>query len=201
MPVEAGHLWSNRMIKIRPAQLDDALPMGKVIVDTFLASNRGLMSEAAWQRRKENWTYEVSAGNWRDLMLEIAAGRAPATCLYVAEDEAGKVVGMALGCPSKDEQDRADVGEIDVLYVSEAYQRRGIGSLLTQATAAHLARAGMTRLHICTPANNVQGRRFYEKLGGRVEGMREDDEDGEVVTLVVYAWSDIHTLVNLTVTR
>ena len=183
-------------MKIRPASYEDALPMARVIVDTFLSSNRGIMSEAAWLKRKQEWTYEVSAGNWAEAVEEIKSGKTPLCCLYVAEDERGEVVGLAYGCPSKDAADPKEVGEIDILYVRESHQRKGIGRALAQATAAHLARLGMTRLHICTPVENKEGRVFYDRLGGQVVSTRDDYEDGELCVLVVYEWPDMQAFAN-----
>ncbi len=183
-------------MKIRLAKVEDALGMARVIVDTFLSSNRGIMSEEALRKRKEEWTYVVSAGNWKKAIEGIADGAMPLSCLYVAEAETGEIVGLALGGPSKDENDPAEVGEIDVLYVSESYQRKGIGRALARAAAAHLARFGMTRLHICTPTANTEGRIFYDRIGGQVIGTREDYEDGELIPLVVYEWPDMQTFAN-----
>lgn len=184
-------------MKIRPANIEDALPMAHVIVDTFLAANQGLMSAQALQRRKEQWTYEASARDWQETMQAIAQGSSPYTCLFVAEDDGGEVIGFAMGCASKDKDAPQDVGEIDILYVRESHQRRGIGRALAQAAAAHLADVGMTKLHICTPEASTQARRFYDGLGGRVIATRDDYDDGELIVLVVYEWRDIRLFADL----
>lgn len=181
-------------MKIRPATVEDAPGMARVIVDTFLASNRGIMSPEALQRRKQTWTYEVSARNWRRAIEEMTEGDS-AICIYVAEDEGGQVVGLSLGCPARDETATAEVGEIDVLYVAESHQRRGIGRALAQTTAAHLAGWGMRKLQICTPVANTQARRFYNKLGGRIIGTRDDYDEGEVIPLVIYEWANIQAFI------
>lgn len=184
-------------MKIRLATVDDARGMARVIVDTFLAANRGVLSEEAWQRRKAEWTHEVSARNWESAINGIADSSSPTECIYVAEDETGEIVGVAMGCPSPDENDPKDIGpknigEVNLLYVSESHQKQGIGRALVQATAAHLARSGMTKLHIATAEANTEGRIFYERIGGRIVGTRQDFGDGEPLPLVVYEWPDIH---------
>lgn len=173
--------------------------MARVIVDTFLETNRGLMSDAAWQRRKDEWTYDVSARDWQETIEAIAESHTPPMCIYVAEDDGGEVVGFAYACPSKDEEDvdsQAFIGEIDVLYVRKSHQRQGYGRALAQKAAAYLAHCGMTKLHICTPDNSPDSRRFYEKLGGQVVRTRDDFEDGEKIVLVVYEWQDIWAFAN-----
>lgn len=188
-------------MKIRPAQAADAPVMARVIIDTFLETNRGLMSEAAWQRRKDEWTYDVSARYWLEVIEAIKHGDVPMMCLFVAEDERGDVVGFAYGCPSSDELENGEdcqvvIGEVDVLYVRKSHQRQGYGRALAQATALYLARRGMKKLHICTPDNSVDSRRFYEKLGGQVVKTRDDFEDEEKIVLVVYEWADIWAFAN-----
>jgi GNAT superfamily N-acetyltransferase len=184
-------------MKIRPAQFEDALPMARVFVDTFLSVARDHMSEEAFQKRKQEWPYEMFANNWQKTMVEIAEGVTPLICICVAEDETGEVVGFSLGCPSKDKEDPAEVGQIDLLYVRESHQRKGIGRALAQAAAAHLARLGMTRLHILTPVDHTQGRQFYDKLGGQVVGTRDDHDDGEVIPLVIYEWPDMQAFADM----
>jgi ribosomal protein S18 acetylase RimI-like enzyme len=186
-------------MKIRPAVFADALPMAHVIVDAFLVANRDIMSEEAIERREREWTYEVSARNWEDAIVEIGNDPTSRKCLYVAIDDFGDgtegVVGFALGCPSKTMSAPKHVGEIDILYVHNDHQRRGIGRALVQAVAADLAQKGMTAIHIVTPVALTASRRFYEALGGQVIGTTEDHEDGEVVPLVVYEWPDSRVLI------
>jgi L-amino acid N-acyltransferase YncA len=181
---------------IRPARMDDTPGMARVIVDTFMWANEGLMSAAALQQRRAEWTYDVSARAWAETLAEIAEGRAPGCCVYVAEDAAGEVVGLAYGCPAQAaaEQEHAHVGEVDVLYVRVSHHGQGIGRNLVQAVAAYLAECGMTQLHIATVAASRQARGFYEALGGRVVGTREDEDHGDIIPLVVYGWEDIRVL-------
>ena len=170
-------------IKIRLAQYEDALPMAQVIVDTFLSANRGIMSEWALRKREQEWTYEVSARNWEEAIVDIANGSSARSCIYVAEDETEGVVGLSMGCPSKSKDDPEEVGEVDILYVRESHQRQGIGRALVQAVAADLAQMGMTTIHIYTPVASTEARSFYKALGGRAIGTRDDVDDGEVIPL------------------
>ena len=180
-------------MKIRPAEPDDALPIAKVIIDTFYATYPGPASKQGLDEFKQS-IYPESAARWRQRIEDIASGAAPRSCIYVAEDEGG-VVGISYACPSKDESAPDGVGELDMLYIRESHQRQGIGTALVGITAEHLARLDVTTLHICTPTDHTQGRRFYEKLGGIVVATREDYEDGEIIPLVVYEWTDLAALV------
>ena len=195
-------------MKIRPAQVEDAPAMGRVIVDTFMASNQGILSEEALQRRRQEWTREDSARNWERALRQIAGEESPRECIFVAEDENGEVVGLAMGSPASYEREKNEeveptgeeapreenIGEVTVLYVLPSHQGQGIGRALVMATAAQLARWEMTKLRIYTLSANVAGRRFYEKIGGIVVGTVNDVGEGEVIPMVVYEWAQIQTL-------
>jgi ribosomal protein S18 acetylase RimI-like enzyme len=178
---------------IRTAQMEDARAMAHVIVDTFLSAHQGMISQEELRWRKEEWTYEVSARNWSEALREIAEGISPRSCIYVAVDESGEVVGLADGVPVESAE---NTGEIDVLYVRENYQGQGIGRALVQAVAAHLAQMGMTTLHIGVLKANTPARGFYEALGGRVVEERVFEEgDRFPEPGVIYEWTDTRALI------
>jgi ribosomal protein S18 acetylase RimI-like enzyme len=177
---------------VRVARVEDAPGMARVMVDTFLSAHRGQMPEEAWRKRREEWTYEVSENSWARKLREIEDDR-PQECIYVALDDAGDVAGLAVGGPPRADGPE-DTGEIHMLYVRESHQRRGLGRLLVQAVAAHLAQMGRHQLLIGCLAANAPARRFYEALGGRLVGEREYDEDGVMLPEVVYGWPDTQAL-------
>ena len=47
-----------------------------------------------------DWTPEVSAQAWARELREIAAGTGSHECLYVAVDEGGELIGLAMGGPA-----------------------------------------------------------------------------------------------------
>lgn len=179
---------------VRIARVEDAPAMARVTVDTFLSAHRDQMPEAAWTKRNEEWTYEVSEHSWARTLREIAEGARHEQCIYVALDEAGEVVGLAVGgIPRADGPE--DTGEVHMLYVRESHQGRGHGRRLVGAVAAHLAQRGRHALVIGCLIANAPARRFYEALGGCLIGEREYDEEGVMLPEVVYGWADIRALV------
>lgn len=178
-------------MEIRVAREADAPAMGRIMVDTYLAAHRDQMPAEAWTKRAQEWTHEVSAHGWARELRAIAAGGQE--CIYVAE-EAGEIVGLAMGGPAQAE-DRALTGEVSALYVLASHQGRGLGRRLLQAVAADLAQHGMIALQIGCLAANAPARRFYEAIGGRLIGERLFDEEGVLLPEVVYEWADITTLV------
>jgi ribosomal protein S18 acetylase RimI-like enzyme len=176
---------------VRHACLDDAAEMARVVVDTFLSAHRGQMPEAAWLRRRDEWTYEVSERGWRRTLQVVGDGARPLQCVYVAEAKAGQVVGVAMG--RQMEWDEA-LGEVPALYVRETHQGQGAGRALLRAVALHLRTGGVSALDVAVLASNTPARRFYEALGGHVTGERTFDEGGFMLPEVVYRWADLDQL-------
>ena len=70
---------------IRAAAADDSPALGRVMVESWLSAHRGLIPDAAWQKRADEWTPEVSAEAWLRFFAAQAEGQAPRTALLVAE--------------------------------------------------------------------------------------------------------------------
>ena len=184
------------MITIRPAQPQDADGMAHMMVDAYLAAHHGHVPEEAWQRRKAEWTYDVSARAWRRSLVEIVDGVATQNCIFLAVDEdSDNIVGLAMGVPSEEEA-LTNAGEIVALYISRGHQRHGLGRQLVHAVAAHMAGKGKTALLIGVLAANISGRHFYEALGGQIVGARQSDDYGFRLDEVLYGWSAIYAIAN-----
>lgn len=178
---------------IRMARESDAQAMGRMMVATFLAAHRNHMSTEAWEKRVREWTPEVSARGWAETLRDIAIGDAPHECLYVAEDEDGAIVGLAMGGPADNAP--THVGAVNALYIDTSHQGLGLGRQLLQAVATHLAQVGFLCLQIGCVAANVHAQGFYTRMGGRVIGERLFDEDGTLLPELIYEWADITLLV------
>jgi ribosomal protein S18 acetylase RimI-like enzyme len=179
---------------VREARLADAAAMGRVTVDTFLAAHRGQIPEAVWERRRKDWTHDVSARAWERALRQIADGTSPQECVYVAESETGEIIGVAMAGVDAD----LATAEVYSLYVHPRHQSQGVGRRLLAAVAAHVARHGITRMTIAVLEANAPARRFYEALGGQVVGERPLEEAGFRLPEVVYVWPDVRTLVTET---
>src|SRR5262245_10165289 len=85
---------------IRAAHEAAAPAMGKVMVSTYLAADRDQQPAEVWAKRAEEWTPEVSAQGWARTLREITSGDRSQDCIYVAADEGGEIVGLAMGGPA-----------------------------------------------------------------------------------------------------
>lgn len=111
---------------IRPAQEEDAPAMGQVMVASYLAAHRDQMPAEAWTKRAEEWTPEVSADGWARTLREIATDERLQDCTYVALDEGGEIVGLAMSGPANAEK-LPQTGAVYALYISTRHQA-GTGS-------------------------------------------------------------------------
>lgn len=164
------------MIEIRDATPDDAPAMARVIVDTWFAAHKGQVSEARYQQRRDTWGYAESERGWR---RSIGEADGESARVLVAADQ-GRIIAVAAS-----EVIGKDHAEVGALYVDSSHQRAGIGRRLLHATIDHYRRLRIPTLHIAVLAANRPARDFYEALGGRESGTREEPDGVEVV----YAWN------------
>ncbi len=195
----AVNRWSqltltDREVRIRAAVGDDAPAMGRVMVESFLAAHRGQMPDAAWQKRVEEWTPEVSARGWSRTLAEQGGGTGARIVLLVAEDDAGVLIGLVFGS-AVDEEPSRSIAEIGALYVLPDRRGQGVGGSMLRAASRELAALGFSALHVGVLSANLPARTFYEAMGGCEIGSGTSDERGNLLPLTIYGWSDIGALI------
>ena len=163
------------MINIRVAEPDDAPEMARVIVDTWFAAHEGQVPVEKFRQRREQWGYAESEQGWRRILGE---GRDGSSQAWVATSD-GRVIAVAAG-----EILGGGVAEVGALYVDVPYQRSGTGRRLITAVIDHYRGVAISKLDIAVLAANQPARTFYERLGGREAGTREDPEGLEII----YSW-------------
>lgn len=185
-----------RQVRVRIAAIDDAPAMGRVMVESFLAAHRGQMPEAAFQKRVDEWTPEVSATGWSRVLEAISDGNRDRDVVLVAEDDDG-LVGLVCGGAAEGGAADGTTCEIGALYVHPGHLGHGIGRALLRAAAQHLADLGYHELHIGVLSANNPARDFYEAMGGREIGQGLDDEEGHLLPLTIYGWADVTDLASV----
>jgi len=145
-------------MQIRQAKVKDSAGLARVQVDSYQTAYAGLLPQPYLDR----FTCTEQEQDWRDLLsCELN------DIVYVAETDAGEIVGYALGRPGVSDVSPYD-GELVALHVRRSHQRRGIGRRLVAAIAAQLQRRGCTSLMLWVLGEN-SSRLFYERLGGSVD--------------------------------
>lgn len=169
---------------IREATPEDAGGISRVRVDTWRSAYAGLVPRAHLDSLK----YEEKEQFFRQLIL---SGK---ESFFVAEQEPGQVIGFA-SCGPEREGDPVYRGEMYAIYVLEAYQRQGIGHMLTMAIAEKLLRDGYTSMLVWVLAANKYSH-FYECLGGKKIGSRKYEIAGSMLDLTAYGWTDLKAIIN-----
>jgi GNAT superfamily N-acetyltransferase len=171
-------------MEIRPATSKDAPSLGALMVSAWLSAHRGQMREDAWNKRKVEWTPEVSAAGWARVLAEQAACEVPADVLLVADADEGPV-GLAYACI---DESSSTMAEIKALYVATGRRGEGVGRALLQAIAEELRRLGCATVRLEVLSANLPARGFYEHLGGRQIGNGWFDEGGQLQPVTYYEW-------------
>ncbi|MGC4190239.1 MAG: GNAT family N-acetyltransferase [Thermomicrobiales bacterium] len=164
-------------MKVRAARLEDAPAIAAVHVRTWQDVYRGHMPDAFLdaltpERRRPFW----------DRMLAEAA---PPWATFVAEDEAGTVVGFCSVGPSRapDSLDGAsrpssETGEVYSIYVLPDRQGRGAGRMLLDAVCDALRENGFAEAVLWVLAGNAPAIGFYERMGWRPDGAAKQEDIG-----------------------
>jgi ribosomal protein S18 acetylase RimI-like enzyme len=180
-------------VRIRAATVDDAPAMGRVMVESWLSAHHGQMPEAAFQKRVQEWTPEVSARGWARALTEQAVTSNPREVFLVAEDDDGVLVGLVSGAAAADEPS-GSIAEIGSLYVLPSRRGQRVGRSLLGAACRELGDLGCSSLRIGVLAANLPARAFYQAMGGREVDQRMFDEEGHLLPMTVYVWADITTV-------
>ncbi|MCU0546682.1 MAG: GNAT family N-acetyltransferase [Oscillatoriaceae cyanobacterium Prado104] len=167
---------------IRSATIDDAPAIARVNVDTWRTAYRNIIPAAFLA----NLSYEARANNWREIFLD-AKNTGVFAC--VAENESGKIIGFAAGCPER--TGKYDYrGELSAIYILEAYQRQGIGRKLVREVATKLAESNLNSMLLWVLEDN-SACKFYEALGGEIVGDRETVRAGILLKELAYGWREL----------
>ena len=186
----SANVGEEQQMKVRNAVPDDAPAMGRVMVEAWLTAHRGQMPDAAWHKRVNEWSPDVSAQAWARAIAERAQGRHRRDVLLVAEDDADDLIALVLGTEAGDDA-LGSVAEIGALYVRPDRQGQGIGRSLMMAAGNELVSLGFTKLQIGVLTANLPARGFYEAMGGHEIGQRTFDEEGYLLPETIYEWTDI----------
>ena len=168
-------------MQIRKAKVEDSAGLARVQVDSYQTTYAGIFP----QSYLDCFSYEEQEGDWQDLLLSELED-----VLYVAETDAGEIVGYVLGRPGPSEIPPYD-SELVALHVRHSHQRRGIGRQLVATMAAQLKQRECASLMLWVLEKNPS-RLFYERMGAQLLDGRNVSVGGAVE--VAYGWPDIESL-------
>ena len=111
--------------------------------------------------------------------------------IYIAINDAGKVIGFASGKRIDDEN---FYGELYSLYLLQECRGLGTGRQLVSAIAKHFKEKGIASMMVWVMEQNKSGLGFYECMGGKEYLRRKSEFGGTVVDDVAYGWKDVSVL-------
>ncbi len=173
------------MPTIRPAAQGDAHTIAQVHVASWRTTYRGIIADDVL----DNLQLEPRERYAARVIAESPNGE----FIYVAEDDAGQIVGFASGGPER-EHDPDYRGELYAIYLLQEMQRQGIGRRLVAAVAQRLVHQGMHSMLVWVAADN-EFRHFYEALGGQYVRDKFEDFGGRSIRELAYGWRDIQGLI------
>lgn len=168
---------------IRPATRDDVPAIARVHIESWRTTYAGLLPDdllanLSVERRERGWNNYFDAADSRD-------------CLFVAEVDR-QIVGFANG--GEERQGNPDYrGELNAIYLLQAYQGQGIGRALVRPIVQHLVDQGYTTMLIWVVAGNPACR-FYEALGGKPVDTRTESIGSQAVEEIAYGYDALTPL-------
>jgi ribosomal protein S18 acetylase RimI-like enzyme len=158
------------VVTIREATHDDAPRIAVIVIASWRHAYRGVLPDAALDRDTHD-----------DRVVRIRRRMDENWPTYIAGD-----IGMArLALVPR----RGDA-ELEGLYVHPDGARKGVGRALVRHVATQLYGA----LYLSALRDNVIGRAFYDKLGGRIVEEGTWTYDGIAYPTVGYLWDDVASL-------
>jgi ribosomal protein S18 acetylase RimI-like enzyme len=164
-------------MEIRRAQPGDEQSIARIQVDTWRHTYAGIVPDSFY----EVFTYTSREQAWQKAL------NTPGRDTFVAT-EGNQVVGFCAVGPDRSENEKYDA-ELYALYVAPLWHGRGAGKLLFDAGVDALRSKGHFNMQLWVLADNLTGRRFYERQGGKLLGEKQLELSGVWLSEVAYGWS------------
>lgn len=164
-------------ILIRRAEKSDAADIGAVHYRAWIETYAGLLPDAYLATRSSEKSAELFS-------------RTECKNLAVAECD-GMIVGFC-GWGKFRTLTEAAMGEVQGIYLLDAYKHRGIGRWLMDYALEQLRTAGARQVGLWVLDTNAPAIAFYEKLGFRYTGRCKAENLGALVTEKLYTKNLTH---------
>ena len=170
-------------MKIREATTDDIDGIAYVHAQSWKTTYRGILSD--------KFLDQITVEGRRKLWIRNFASPNKDEVMYVAEDEAGQIIGFANGGACK--ESAIYDAELYALYLLKEYQRKGIGKLLIRSVVQNLIEKQYSSFMTWVLAGNP-AIDFYYRLGGESVARKEITIGNERLEEVKIGWKDIRVI-------
>jgi GNAT superfamily N-acetyltransferase len=167
-----------KKITIRRIEEGDLPAVGNILVDTWRSTFSGLLPA----HYLNHMSPEHQSERVRRVMVQ------PSCACLVAVNSKQEIVGYASGGENRGSEIAANF-ELYAIYVRREHQGSGIGRQLFNAVAKLLIRqsAGSLFVWVLTISPFLP---FYERLGGRRDGIGKIDLGGTSFDMIAYLWDE-----------
>lgn len=165
-------------ITVRPAAVEDARAIAAVHVASWRTTYRDILDEQTLSQL----SVERRTVGWRTSLTEYA----DQNVVYVAEDDAGEVIGFASGGEERD-GDPEFTGELYAIYLLAELQGEGIGRKLATTLLNHLYTRGHSAVLVWVLEQNPAAK-FYAAMGAALVRERTIDIAGADYRELGYGW-------------
>lgn len=170
-------------MKIREATASDIDGIAYVHAESWKTTYRGLLSD--------EFLDQITVEGRRKLWIRNFTSPNPDEVMYVAEDEAGQIIGFANGGARK-EPDEYDA-ELYALYLLKEHQGKGFGKQLIRSVALNLLEKNYNSFMTWVLAGNP-AIHFYHRIGGESVTTKEIKIGNELVEEIKIGWKDIRVI-------
>ena len=167
------------MIRARAAREADAARIAEIYIETWRTTYAGAVPD----RVLVNMSNERQAIDW------TRAIRGGSEIVGVAEDDQAGIVAVGSGGANRT-RGGDYAGEVYTLYVQPDFQNQGVGEHLLAHLFAEIRAKGMNSAIIWVLAANPS-RFFYENMGGKRVGERDEAMWGTTLREIAYGWLDL----------
>ena len=133
---------------------------------------------------------EVNAADYTPAQTQVWAGEAPEPEKWSARLSVKRTFVCEVDGRIRGFAEFEDTGHIDALYVHADFQNQGVGEPMLAPLFAEIRAQGMNSAIIWVLAANPS-RFFYENMGGKRVGERDEAMWGTTLREIAYGWLDL----------
>jgi ribosomal protein S18 acetylase RimI-like enzyme len=167
------------MIRARAAREADAQKIADIYIETWRTTYAGSLPDRVL----------IGMSNERQAVYWTRAIRSGGEIVGVAEDDEAGIVAVGSAGTNRSRSSTLE-GEVYTLYVQPDFQNQGIGEQLLAFLFGEIKTRGLRSAVIWVLAANPS-RFFYETMGGKRVGEREEEMWGVKLREIAYGWPDL----------